>query len=152
MTKILVSFYSRSGNTKKVAKSISKKLNGEMDEISDKKKRSGPLGFIGGGKDALKKNLTEIDNKKNPSEYDLVVIGTPVWAGTVTPAIRTYLSKNKFKKLAFFCTCSRESERTFNEMKEVSKKPIATLCLNKSEMKDFDNKVKEFCNEIKKSI
>ncbi len=39
--KILVAFYSRSGNTKRAAGIIAKTLGAEMDEIIDKKNRRG---------------------------------------------------------------------------------------------------------------
>ena len=43
--KILVAFYSRSGNTKKVGLELAKFLNAQTDEIFDKKDRSGIKGW-----------------------------------------------------------------------------------------------------------
>jgi menaquinone-dependent protoporphyrinogen IX oxidase len=42
--------------------------------------------------------------EKDSASYDLVVVGTPIWAGAVAPAIRTYLSQNKerLKRVASF--------------------------------------------------
>ena len=62
---------------------------------------------INGGKDASRKSLTEIaPTQKAPVDYDLVVLGTPIWAWAPTPAIRTYISKNSLagKKVALFYT------------------------------------------------
>ena len=154
--KILVAYYSRTGKTEKVAKEISRILKTDLEEIIDKKKREGIFGFFIGARDAIKEKVTEIKYKKDPKKYDLIIIGTPFWAQTITPAIRVYL-KNKFKKVAFFITSGSDSpEIAFEEMEKLSKKPSATLWLKSS---DFEKKeiktcalikIKKFCDEIKK--
>jgi hypothetical protein len=42
----------------------------------------------------------------NPRDYQLVVIGTPVWAGQMNPAVRAYLQRFKadLPRVAFFVT------------------------------------------------
>jgi len=128
--KILVAFYSKTGNTKMVAKEISSFLDTDIDEITDKRNRKGILGWIWGGSDSTFKKMTEIEFKKNHFMYELVIIGTPIWAFTITPAIRTYLSNNKFKKVAFFCTSAGSGiKKAFEEMEKLTEKPIATLSL-----------------------
>jgi len=143
--KILVVFYSRTGNTRRVGEEIAKNLNADIDEIIDKKKRSGIIGWLGGGIDALFKKLTEIENKKRPEEYDIAIIGTPVWVGTISPAIRTYLSQNKFNKTAFFCVYRTDKGKTFNEMEKLSTKPEAVLEIKDREIEKSKEKIKSFC-------
>ena len=147
--KILVVYYSRTGNTRKVGKMISKILKADSEEIIDKKNRSGILGWIFGGRDAMMKKGTEIEYKKDPSKYNLVVIGTPIWVATVTPAIRTYLESNKIKKVAFFCTYGGSSGKSFDEMKKLSKKPLATLGIKAKELELHDAEIKVFCKNLK---
>ena len=38
--------------------------------------------------------------------YDLIIIGTPVWMSTYTPAIKSFLQNNLIsnKKIALFCS------------------------------------------------
>lgn len=146
----MVTFYSKSGNTKKVGEEIAKNLNADIDEIIDKKDRSGIKGWLGGGGDAFFKKSTEIEYKKDPSEYDLVVVGTPIWAGSVTPAVRAFLSKYNIKEIAFFCTCGGGKGKSFDEMEKLSKKPKAVLELKE---KNIDSgAIKEFCiNLIKQT-
>ena len=153
--KYLVVFYSRNGTTKKIAHTISENLKCDMEEIVDTKKRAGTLGYISAGKDATFKRLTKIkETQKNPKDYDAVIIGTPVWAFTMSPAIRTYLTKNKkdLKKVAFFCTMGGSgSTRTFSSMEKLcNNKPITTLELTTKEVIDnnFIGNVKKFINEI----
>jgi flavodoxin len=159
--KTLVTYYSRTGNTKKVAEEMAKLLNADIDHIVDKTDRKGAKGWLLSGRDATKKHKTEIKYEKDPKSYDLVVIGTPIWAFTVTPAIRTYLHDNakKLKKVAFFTTSGGMGiENTFEEMAKLSKKPIATLGLKLKtwsarlhlEKDSTETKIKEFCKAITK--
>lgn len=105
--KVLVVYYSRTGNTKKVAEDLATALGADIEQLIDKKDRSGAGGYLKAGRDASKNSLTEIGPvKTDASRYDLVVIGTPVWAWNMTPAVRTYITANKalLKKIAVFTT------------------------------------------------
>jgi flavodoxin len=151
MSRILVAYYSRTGNTKKVAQEISRLLKADIDEIKDKKSRLGIINWLKAGRDAMKENITEIDFSKNPEKYDLVVIGTPVWGWKMVPAVRTYLINNKVKKIAFFSTSGGTNvARTFSQMQEISSKPVSTLSILEKEVKSnsFQDKVKDFCKAL----
>lgn len=147
---ILVAYYSRTGNTRVVAKKIAQQTNGDLDEIYDTKKRKGPKGFVIGAKDARLKRLTEITTQRAPSKYDLVYIGTPVWAGTMTPAVRTYLTQNCkcLPKVAFFLTTRvTGKEKTFEDMSDIcGQEPAGTLAVTEKELKHTDwlQSVQEF--------
>jgi flavodoxin len=105
--KSLVVYYSRSGNARFVAETIAAEVGADVEEIIDLKKRSGVLGFLIGGSDARRGKETKISPiTKSPANYELIIVGTPVWAGRPTPAITTYLKKNDLsgKKVAVFFT------------------------------------------------
>ena len=165
--KILIVFYSRTGTTKKAVWAIlnsltsfikSKKINVDIEEIIDTKDRSGAIGYLFAGKDATLKSLTRIKKSRyNSAKYDLIIIGTPVWAFTMSTPIRTYILQNKAKlnpsaKAAFFCTQGGSgSERTFREMEKVcGKKPVALLELTKKEVMQnlSEKKVRGFVERI----
>lgn len=157
--KILVAFYSRSGKTKKVAEAISDILKCDKEEIFDTKNRKGIPGFLSAGSDANLRRLTAIkEMKNNPSLYDLVIIGTPIWSSNISTPIRTYLSlhKDDFKKVAFFCTrLGSDSKKVFDDMKKLGQKtPLALLALTAREVaKDqYMQKVKEFIKNLKEEI
>ncbi len=154
-TKNLVVFYSRTGTTRKAAEAISGLLNCDMDEIIDTRDRSGLLGYISAGRDASTKQLAEIKElKKNPKAYETVIIGTPVWAFTLSAPVRTYIYQNKesFKKVAFFCTMAgSEPEPIFREMESLcGKKPLSVLGLRASEVagNNYLGRVREFVRKI----
>ena len=105
--KSLVVYYSRTGNARFVAQTIAAEIGADIEEVIDLKKRSGVLGFLSGGSDARRGKETKIaSTTKSPADYDLIIVGTPVWAGRPSPAITTYLKKNDLsgKKVAVFFT------------------------------------------------
>ena len=150
--KTLLTFYSRSGTTKRVAEEVAKALDADIDEVIDKKSRKGILGFFIAGYDATRGKTTEIEFEKDPSRYDLVIIGTPVWNGRVTPAIRTYLLRNRerIKNAAFFCTCAGRLGKCLEQMEELwGKKPILRKVLIR---KRLDEGTEELAEELKKFV
>ncbi len=152
----LVVYYSRGGNTRKVAEDLSKELQCDVEEIQDTVNRSGPIGWLNSGRQASTKALTKLQPIKNdPSKYDLVIIGTPVWASHVSTPVRTYLTdnKDKLKKVAFLVTeGNRGDETTVKDMEELSgKTPAGTLVVKVKEIKngEYQDKVKKFAGSIK---
>lgn len=157
--KILVIFYSRSGKTKKIAEAISGILKCDQEEIFDVKSREGIAGFLSAGNDANLRRLSVIKEiKNNPSLYDLVIIGTPIWSSNISTPIRTYLFlyKEEFKEVAFFCTkLGSDSQKVFDDMKNLSQKsPLALLELTSREVvrNQYIQKVKEFTKNLKEKM
>ncbi len=118
--KSLIVYYSRTGNTRFVAETIAAEIGADVEEVVDLKKRSGPLGFLIGGKDALQGKETKISpTTKIPIDYELVIFGTPVWAGKPAPAINTYLKKTNFSgtKVAAYFTKGQKKSQAIKEAK-----------------------------------
>ncbi len=108
--KTLVIYYSRTGNTKKVAEKLAKQFSADTERLIDKRKRTGPIGYIRASKDALAKNLTEIEPlKSDPDDYSIILIGTPSWYSNMTPAVRTFIAENDLsdKFVAAFGTANK---------------------------------------------
>lgn len=139
--KVLVVYYSRSGKTMLAAEELRKKFNADMEELIDTKSRRGILGYILAGKDAVQGKLTEIKPVKyNPANYDLVIIGTPTWASSMSAAVRTYVEQNKskLKKVAFFATAAGEGmDKTIKSLEELCPiKPEFTLGFSGKDLKN----------------
>lgn len=162
--KILIAYYSRTGNNRKTGLLLKEILDElpdvetELESIIDMKDRSGVSAYVLGGRDALMKKNTQIKApEKDIQDYDLVMIGGPVWAWTVCPATRTYCAEHgrKAKKVAFFCTMGGSGDnRTFAEMETVCEKPpVAIMALTDGEIKKegtvLREKLKEF---VEKSL
>ncbi len=155
--KILLVFYSRTGSTRKVAQEIAKSIDTDIEELVDKENRKGPLGFIKSGRDAIKKKRARLQQTvKDPSAYELVVLGTPVWGSNLSTPVRTYIADNKnlLKKIALFCTAGGESERyasnCLNDLEELTgQKAVAFMGLDKNDInKGFTAKIASFISVI----
>ncbi len=152
----LVTWYSRTGTTRAVGQAIARELGADSEEIIDLKKRTGlrPFRFLKAGRDAMTRKLTSIKFERSPGDYDLIVVGTPNWAGNVAPAVRSYLGSQKLdgKKVAFFNTGGQG--KVFAEMAELAPKAevAGKLSLAPEEVKRdrYLGKVKEFAEGLKK--
>ncbi|MFZ2310682.1 MAG: flavodoxin [Patescibacteria group bacterium] len=138
--KTLIAYYSRTGNTARVAKDLATQLGADSEEIIDQKNRSGIWGWLIAGRDGMKKRLTEISNPvHNPADYDLVILGSPVWGWDMVPAVRTYLDKGKgnFKEMALFVTSGNtDVAKIISSFEEViGKKMKASAGFNTVELK-----------------
>jgi flavodoxin len=138
--KVLVVFYSRTGNTRRVAQEIMTRLQCDSEELRDQVKRTGFLGYIRSGRQAMKKEPVQLDDlTKNIKDYDLVIVGTPIWAFTMSTPIRTFLEQNRanLPEIAFFTTSgSSPGDKTFSHMQEViGKVPKATLSVVERDLK-----------------
>jgi hypothetical protein len=157
--KILVAYYSRTGTTRAVAQELASRLGADLEEIVDTRGRKGFWGWLGAGRDASKKSKTTIAPvKRDPAGYDLVVLGTPVWAWNMTPAIRTYILANRdgFKQVAFFCTMGKNGDvKTFAGMAELcGRKPLAAMALRTEEVKirQYQSGINKFLIALKDTV
>lgn len=154
--KTLVAFYSRTGTTEKIASAIAEKTEADLEEIKDTVNRSGAMGYLRSGRDATKRKLTKLEPLKfEPDQYDLVIIGTPIWGWNVSVPVRTYITeqKDKFNQVVFFCTMGGSGDkRAFSEMEEIiGKKPIATFALTTKEVvsNNYAEALEKFILKIK---
>lgn len=110
----LVVYYSRTGHTRQIAKEIAERCGADLEEISELHPRQGAWGamlsavqVLFGARPAIKPTGT------NPDNYDMVVLGTPVWIQRPAPAVSSYLQQYgaQCKQVAFFCTEGGRGER-----------------------------------------
>lgn len=108
-SKILIAYYSWSGNTKEAAEAIQKETGGELFEIQTV--QTYPEEYRATTEQAKK----EINEGYRPelkttvadmAQYDVVFIGSPNWWGTIAPAVSTFLESYdlKGKKIIPFIT------------------------------------------------
>ena len=92
--KTLVTYYSFSGNTEKVAKMFGKILEAKGEVHLQRLKPTNEIkSFIGQCAAARKKDKAILEQgiRFDTSSYDLVLVGSPVWAFAPTPAMNTFL-------------------------------------------------------------
>ncbi len=133
-SKALVVYYSRTGTTRRLAEVIAKALQADIEPVIDRRRRSGVIGYLRSVAESVQKRGASIEpTKTDPRSYELVLIGTPIWAWSVSSPVRSYLAANKelLPNVAFFCTMGGQGdERTFKEMKAIAgKAPIASCAV-----------------------
>ena len=124
MANILCIYYSRTGKTRGVMADIAKSLEAELVEITDGVDRSGLMGAMKSCLDAVRKStrfLEHFETQRDLKDYDLVIIGTPVWAGRCSSITREFLKKygRDLKRVAYVITRTDEKnhqEQVFEQM------------------------------------
>lgn len=97
--KVLVVYYSLSGNTRNIAMRIKEKTNADIYEIKTVKEySSSPMIYITAKKQMNPKNYPELKEKlPDFSRYDLIFVGSPVWWYTIAAPVLSFLSQADFK-------------------------------------------------------
>lgn len=153
--KTLVVYYTRTGITEKVAKAINDELGGNLEEIVETKDRSGIPAYMLSALEALFKKQAKIEQVNHkPEEFDLVIIGTPVWAHNIATPVRAYLEQYKkgFKATAFFVTCdSSGASKVLRDMDRLTEEKSRSLLeIKKTDLTTgmFQEKVRQFAKEL----
>jgi flavodoxin len=141
--KTLVVFYSRTGNTRRLARAIAGALNAEIEEIADQANRRGLFGYLRSGNEGWFGRRAEIRPvRHDPRAFDVVIVGTPIWRVSVSSPVRTYVQDHatEMRNVAFFCTFGSFGSRyVFGEMEELcGKPPLATLACREREIASPD--------------
>jgi flavodoxin len=144
--KTLVVFYSRTGRTRVAAMELARQLNADVEELHEMHGgRMGARGCVLAGRDAwLGRSAPLAPLRYDPSGHDLVVIAGPVWAFTMCPAVRAYLTLcgAKLRRFAFLCTQGgKGAGRAFIRMAALlDRAPADTLILR---ARQIDQKLHE---------
>ncbi len=134
MTKILVVYYSRSGHTQMIARQLARACKADLEPIVDANPRDGITGYVRCAYEAALHQPGPIKRANHdPSLYDLVVIGTPVWCWNMASPVRTYLLRHRgrLRRVAYFCTYGGSGqEKVLGDMVQLCGRPaLDTLAL-----------------------
>lgn len=92
--KILIAYFSHSGNTRFVAEQIQKQTGGTLFEIQPVKAYPGDYTkCVNRSKEEISKGIRpELKNKvPDIKKYDVIFVGSPNWWSTVAPPVATFL-------------------------------------------------------------
>ena len=135
----LIVYYSLEGNTQYAAERIAAALGAETLRLFPEKAYpdSGFKKFFWGGKSAVMAETPRLRPYVfDPGAWDRIIIGFPVWAGNVTPPIRTFIKENDLrgKRIAAFAlgADALEAELVLIDPKakpsEENERKIAAFC------------------------
>ena len=159
--KTIVVYYSMGGNTKWAAEQIVEKLCADTLRIEpvaaypDK----GFKKFFWGGKAAVMAETPVLKRYEfDAAAYDRVIFGFPVWAGNVTPPLRTFVKENReamrnCRKAAFACQSGSGAEKAFGRLKEalgISSFEAELILIDPKDKPSAENeqKITAFCAQL----
>jgi flavodoxin len=144
--KTCIIYNSYSGNTRGVAEKVHAACGGELIEVVSKEYSSKITAYTIGCYRAMKGMSDPIEPKTiDVTADDIIVIGTPVWAGRATPAINAAvaaLDGCRGKKAVVFATCGGKERETLPVLKKALEDRGVTVVgefvFDKTTMKDPD--------------
>lgn len=86
-------YFSRTGKTKALSNQLANQLKGSVYELQDNKNWKGLLGFIKAGFYASSNKSVDITYDSSCLNSDQLIILSPVWAGGLTPAAKTFIQE-----------------------------------------------------------
>ena len=124
MTKILIVYYSLTGNTKFIAETIQTELNADilpLKPIRELKAESGMRYFWGGFQTYMKRKPKLENYTVKPEDYDLIVLGSPVWAWRYSPPIHSFIANHDLsgKKVALWMCHAGDGIKAMGRFKEL---------------------------------
>ncbi len=152
--KILIAYYSYSGNTKLIAEKIKNITGGEIFEIKTIKEY--PRNYtdvVNLAKQEKEQDLRpELANKIDISNFDIIYLGTPVWWYTFATPIKTFLTEYDFtgKTIIPFCTHGGGgASATYSDMEKLCPNTTIKTGFTSYEHSAKDSEIEEWINNLK---
>ena len=158
--KTLIVYYSLEGNTAFAAEKLAAALGADTLRLEPVKDypTGGFRKFFWGGKSAVMAETPKLlPYVFDPAAYDRIVFGFPVWAGNVTPPIRTFIRDNDLKGkriAAFACESGSGAEKAFAKLKAalgIEALEAEAVLIDPKARPDPENdrKLAAFCEKLK---
>ena len=93
MKKVGVIYYTRSGNSQRVAEKIAEKLGCELIQITDQINWKGLIGYLKAGFYSMTKRPVEIQLSGDLDSFEEYVVVGPLWAGGLAPSLVALLAR-----------------------------------------------------------
>lgn len=131
--RILIAYFSMTGRTRPIAKEIARTTGADLEEIREPRRRDGLRGIGSALVDAMLRRITPIvDPTRDPADYDVVIVGGPIWAGRLASPVRRYVRDyaGKAPQIAFFCTAGgQKADAAFADLQRLCKHAPRATCL-----------------------
>lgn len=156
--KVLLVYYSATGHTRAIADEIAAELSASVIQISCPSLDQG--GFLTWRRllSALTRSRPDIQLSSNEAveEFDLVLIGGPVWAAKLATPVSRYIDQVAHRlpsSVGVFISASSSatSVALSQWIASVGKQPVATLCINDDDRVSGQHiaRIQEYCVAVK---
>jgi len=160
MKKILVVYYSLQGYTREVAKRIAEATNADIFEIEPLKPYSTLSAYTIGILHAQTKATPNIKEQVvNLGDYDVIFIGSPIWAFTMAPPVMTFIKQhNLSEKIVIpFCTHMGNLGKFYEKFSESCDAKVIINGndfhgTNKKDARFLEEKIKAWINDLNQKI
>lgn len=155
-------YYSQSGNTRYVAEKAAEALGADLIPLVPEEAYpdSGAKKFLWGGRSALMGEEPKLKPYSfDGSLYDRIIFGTPVWAGTFTPPLRSFIKEQKAGWKAahfavFVCCMGGGGQKTVEKLRKFLNIPrwdaeLVLIDPMKKATEESEAKIREFCEALK---
>ena len=158
--KTAIVYYSQGGNTALVAEKLAAVLGADLVRLEPQKAypAEGFRKFFWGGKSAVMAETPALlPYSFDAAKYDTVVFGFPVWAGNVTPPLRTFIRENDLRGLrlaALVCQSGAGAEKALGRLREalgVEQLEAEAILIDPKARPTPENekKIAAFCDQLK---
>lgn len=155
--RVLVVYYSRTGVTKKLALKLSKKFDADLCEITCPRYTLGVFSYFKAGYDSVTHRLPAITTSENIyHNYDLVLIGSPIWTSYPALPIRSFLDSQPAlpENIGLFFSYGGHSlpEKAISHIEKTLGRPVtgALAIQNKIVRQDaYDNQLNNYVRKLK---
>ncbi|MGH4137894.1 flavodoxin family protein [Clostridium sp.] len=145
----MVLFFSRTGNSKRVATKIANGLGLKPIEITDDKNWNGIFGYLKGGYYASVSKSVNIKVNGDYKQVDEYIVVSPLWAGVPAPSVREFLKQVPISKVNLVLTCKGSNiENALTKYESKSGKLKAGFGIIEN-LNDEDKRVEEIIQALK---
>lgn len=156
--KTLIVYYSLGGNTKRIAEMVQAELGGDLMEIKTQTPYTGSYDSIvnQGQKEVNRGFMPEIQPLScDVSQYDRIILGTPVWWYTFAPAVKTFLLQTDWtgKTVWPYATNGGWLGHTFKDIKTACKdanvKEGMDIVFDESRLRTSEKEIRAWIGRIR---
>lgn len=160
--KTAIVYYSLNGNTEFAANKIAENIGADLIPVRPVKAYpdKGFAKLFWGGKSVVMGEKPKLQpHSFNAENYDLIIFGSPVWANTIAPPLRTFIQENlislKGKTFAFIsCFTAAGGDKALIKLKGYLGVDAVAAELYLVDPKDKpdpanEQKISEFCEKLK---
>ena len=135
--RVEIAYYSMDGNLEIACSRLADELRFRGAEVRVSRlvctkpyPASGPLKFLAGGRAALTNEEPALEPYELDEQADVVVLGTPVWAGRVAPALNTLLREHDLSACvvaAVISSASGNADSCARDLADKLGRPLSVL-------------------------
>ena len=156
--RILVAFYSHTKHTRQQGEALAERLAADLEQIVPARPFRWPANLWRAGRMAFTGETQSLEPPRHdPGDFDVVVVGTPVWAWHVAPPVRSWLQQHRAQLPPLACFATYGGVGAAKVVKDIAEasgqQPFADVLIShRDEARGRDRvKIDRFVAEIESS-